>query len=311
MYIDVLGLDYMATTAPRPRWKWWCGRKCPRQNKNLTMIQIPRRPIGATYGHITSTYPSISGHLKGLPATHVTPFGCRRLWKARAPLRRDGWTVSSDGLTWFCWAFLFRGRGVKGTNGMLLLLPLVDDDLGMLPCFCVLLLVVLIWTDDAQKSKCWCSSWSLVEFLTRFSQVYEHELCKSASFTPSFRKMYQMWTKIISSYSYLTEIMFVCSVVHISPYNSQNAIWPSMWLKTNTHNVLKSKMVSKNHIESNICCSLLCKWSLPVFRLIQKELQKKTCCRRKFAQNSLRASDRRPGVVYLLTSSSCSNWRVM
>lgn len=113
---------------------------------------------------------------------------CRRLWKARAPLRRDGWTVSSDGLTWFCWAFLFRGRSVKGTNGMLPLLPIVDDDLGMLPGFCVLL-VVLIWKDDVQKSKCWCSSWSLVEFLTHFSQVYEHELCKSASFTPSFRKM--------------------------------------------------------------------------------------------------------------------------
>ena len=158
---------------------------------------------------------------------------CRRLWKARAPLRRDGWTVSSDGLTWFCWAFLFRGRGVKGTNGMLLLLPLVDDDPGMLPCF--------LCSSCCFYLERWCAKiemlmelWSLVEFLTHFSQVYEHELCKSASFTPSFRKMYQMWTKISSSYSYLTEIMFASSVVHISPYNSQNGIWPSMWLKTNT-----------------------------------------------------------------------------
>ena len=175
--------------------------------------------------------------------------------------------------------------------------------------FCVLL-VVLIWKDDVKNRNVDVySSWSLVEFLTHFSQVYEHELCKSASFAPSFRKMYQMWTKIISSYSYLTEIMFASSVVHISPYNSQNGIWPSMWLKTNTRNVLKSKMVSKNHIESNICCFLLCKWSLPVFHLIQKELQKKRVAEENSPKNSLRASDRRPGVVYLLTSSSCSNWR--
>ena len=119
------------------------------------------------------------------------------------------------------------------------------------------------------------------------------------------------WTMQVGKlHAYLTEIMFVSSVVHISPYNSQNAIWPSMWLKANTHNVLKSKMVSKKQHRIKHLLFFVVQVKFASFPFDSKRTsKKKRVAEENSPKNSLRASDRRPGVVYLLTSSSCSNWR--
>ena len=68
---------------------------------------------------------------------------------------------------------------------------------------------------------------------------------------------------------------------------------------------LKSKLKNYKHIESNMLF-LLCKWSLPVFRLIQKKLNK------PFAEQFavilwVHQIWMKPGAVYLLASEE-ANW---